>query len=290
MLCSAPAVDAHHVMERRLFPDGGYYLENGASVCSDCHLRCERTQVGVEAVRQAAAIRHPMVPPHLWSDQPYDKWGNPILADGKRGKGELFFEDGVQKALAEGGVLPLFIHRCETMRRSHLPWSPLAGLGELRLSSLAALEGQRVIATSALPGECLVLYADGGLHGAQVGSEPAQGTMQSFLASRAASLPEGWRLVVRGAGDFTSGVGALDVEVWDGWNTCLPWDETQEWLALLDLPVPIPLFDGPFSADAIQALGVATSYLIRLSAAIPAARYRLAVGQCTIYRRNDRQL
>ena len=33
VLCGAPAQDAHHIIERRLFPDGGYYLGNGASVC-----------------------------------------------------------------------------------------------------------------------------------------------------------------------------------------------------------------------------------------------------------------
>lgn len=26
-------LDAHHIMERRLFPDGGYYLDNGATLC-----------------------------------------------------------------------------------------------------------------------------------------------------------------------------------------------------------------------------------------------------------------
>ena len=35
VLCQAPGQDAHHIMERRLFPDGGYYLDNGATVCRD---------------------------------------------------------------------------------------------------------------------------------------------------------------------------------------------------------------------------------------------------------------
>jgi len=39
VICGAPAVDAHHIIERRLFPDGGYYLDNGSSLCGDCHMK-----------------------------------------------------------------------------------------------------------------------------------------------------------------------------------------------------------------------------------------------------------
>lgn len=40
--CSTPAVDAHHIMDRKLWSDGGYYLSNGAALCADCHLKAER--------------------------------------------------------------------------------------------------------------------------------------------------------------------------------------------------------------------------------------------------------
>lgn len=33
VVCGEPAVDAHHILERRLFHDSGYYLDNGASLC-----------------------------------------------------------------------------------------------------------------------------------------------------------------------------------------------------------------------------------------------------------------
>ena len=39
VLCDAVAVDAHHVLDRKLYPDGGYYLGNGAAVCSTRGLR-----------------------------------------------------------------------------------------------------------------------------------------------------------------------------------------------------------------------------------------------------------
>jgi 5-methylcytosine-specific restriction endonuclease McrA len=34
-------LDAHHICDRHLLPHGGYVLENGISVCSDCHLKAE---------------------------------------------------------------------------------------------------------------------------------------------------------------------------------------------------------------------------------------------------------
>src|SRR5688572_11167489 len=76
VLCGAPGQDAHHIMERRLFSDGGYYLNNGASVCGSCHLKCESTEITVEQVREAVGITKPIIPDHLYDDQIYDKWGN----------------------------------------------------------------------------------------------------------------------------------------------------------------------------------------------------------------------
>lgn len=39
--CDCDAVDAHHIMDRRLWKDGGYYLSNGAALCSKHHLDAE---------------------------------------------------------------------------------------------------------------------------------------------------------------------------------------------------------------------------------------------------------
>lgn len=41
VFCECPAVDAHHIIKRRLWPDGGYYLDNGASVCEAHHVQCD---------------------------------------------------------------------------------------------------------------------------------------------------------------------------------------------------------------------------------------------------------
>lgn len=97
VFCGSPAVDAHHIMERRLFPDGGYYIDNGISVCEEHHLACERTDISVEEARLAGNITKRIIPPQLYDDQIYDKWGNPIKSNGERLIGELFFDESVQK-------------------------------------------------------------------------------------------------------------------------------------------------------------------------------------------------
>lgn len=109
-------LDAHHIMERRLFRAssevGGYFLDNGATVCDDgtlssCHLRAEATLISCEEIRKAAGITKVILPEHLYADQKYTKWGDPLLDDGRRMRGERFGDESVQKILSEGGVLHL---------------------------------------------------------------------------------------------------------------------------------------------------------------------------------------
>lgn len=105
VLCCAPAVDANHILDRKLYPDGGYYLSNGAAVCGDCHLDCEYTRVSVGRVRQAAGITDPVLPPGFEQTAIYDKWGNRQWASGLRSAGPLEQDAGMRRALAAGGVL-----------------------------------------------------------------------------------------------------------------------------------------------------------------------------------------
>ena len=40
-MCGEGGVDPHHIVNRSLFPNGGYVFENGISLCSKCHERAE---------------------------------------------------------------------------------------------------------------------------------------------------------------------------------------------------------------------------------------------------------
>jgi 5-methylcytosine-specific restriction endonuclease McrA len=46
-VCRLPSsiLDAHHITNRNLLPNGGYIPENGISLCSDCHLKAETFDV-----------------------------------------------------------------------------------------------------------------------------------------------------------------------------------------------------------------------------------------------------
>jgi len=39
--CNCDAVDAHHILDRHLWDDGGYILSNGAALCEKHHLDAE---------------------------------------------------------------------------------------------------------------------------------------------------------------------------------------------------------------------------------------------------------
>jgi hypothetical protein len=43
--CNCDAVDAHHIMDRKLWSDGGYYLSNGAALCAKHHLDAEQGRI-----------------------------------------------------------------------------------------------------------------------------------------------------------------------------------------------------------------------------------------------------
>ena len=107
VICRAEGKDAHHIMERRLFDNGGYFLDNGATLCENHHVQAEQTVLSCEEIRAAAGIATIVLPDHLYPDERWDKWGNMILKDGRRIRGELFNDESVQKILSAGGVLPL---------------------------------------------------------------------------------------------------------------------------------------------------------------------------------------
>src|SRR6185436_15772585 len=125
VLCHADADDAHHIMERRLFTAktefGGYFLDNGASVCESCHLQCEQTFISPKELREIIGIKKVVLPQHLYDDEVYDKWGNIIQPNGYRLKGELFYDTSVQKVLKP--VLHFFASFIKYPRTHHLPWS-----------------------------------------------------------------------------------------------------------------------------------------------------------------------
>lgn len=292
VFCDAPAADAHHIIERRLWPDGGYYIDNGASVCSAHHMQCEQTILSVDDVRSACGITRIIVPPHLYADQSYDKWGNPVLTNGQRLKGELFFDESVQKVLSQGNVLSLFSNYVKYPRTHHLPWSDAVNSDDRIIESLSAFVGKRVIVTEKMDGENTTLYRDY-THARSVDgrSHPSRNWVKQFWSGLSANIPDGWRvcgenLYAKHSIHYTDlSTYFMGFSVWNDRNVCLSWDDTCEWLDLLNIvSVPV-LYDGIFDEGTIKQLwsekdwNNREGYVLRVADAISYGEFRHVVGK-----------
>jgi len=264
IFCPKPGVDAHHVLERRLFSGeqaGGYFLSNGALVCEEHHLDCESTVISVEDVRLAAGITKPVIPEHLYPDQVYDKWGNCILENGLRTKGELFFDESVQKILARGDKLHLFTDRVKYPRTMHFQWSPGMTSDDRVLYNTDAFEGRRVILTEKLDGENTTMYRDyiharsiDGLH------HDSRNWVKGFRSQFAHEIPEGWRI----CGENMYAEHSLHYynlksyfymfSLWNERNVCQSWDDTIEWGQILGIETVPVLYDGIFDEAKIRKI------------------------------------
>jgi len=245
VVCGAVAEDAHHLIERKLWPDGGYYLSNGVSVCQEHHLAAEETTLSCEDLRKAAGIGEVLLPPHLYSDQEWDKWGNPVLPNGQRLKGELFHEENVQKVLKP--VLHLFTNRVKYPRTYHLPWSRGATSDDRMLTDLAGFEGQEIVVTEKMDGEQTSMYRDG-FHARSLDTpaHPSRDWLWGVHRRIGHEIPEGWRI----CGENLYAVHSIRYNnlashfmvfgIWTDRNVCLSWDETADWAELLGLKtVPV---------------------------------------------------
>lgn len=292
VFCDKPAVDAHHIMERRLWPDGGYYLENGASVCEEHHLACERTLISVEDVRHACGITKIIVPPHLYDDHIFDKWGNPVLEDGRRGKGELFYDESVQKVLKEGGVLDLFTSRVKYPRTNHLPWSPGVNDDDRVMQDLSHFVGKRVVVSKKMDGENTTMYSDH-IHARSIDSKGGadRAWVKQFWSGIAHDIPQDWRICGENLWaehsihytDLPSYF--LGFSVWDDRNNCLSWDDTLQYFDLLGItPVPV-MYDGIWDEAKIRALekelvwNKDEGYVVRLAESFTYGQFKNSIAK-----------
>ena len=258
--CGDQGEDAHHILERRLFSDGGYYLDNGVCLCSECHIAAEETRLTCETLRRRAHISQIILPPHFFSDQRYDKWGNPILTNGMRMRGELFNEEPVQKVLKP--LLHIFTNRTKYPRTFHFLWSPGLQNDDRMLpeGSTAAWEGTQVVITEKCDGEGSTFYCDG-LHARSMEFEPhpSRTFIKAIHAQIAHDIPENFRI----CGENLTAVHSLRYQnlpsyflvfnIWDG-LTCLSWSDTIEWTELLGLHTVPVLYKGAYSDVMCQEL------------------------------------
>jgi hypothetical protein len=282
-------------MERRLFPDGGYHVDNGASVCSSCHVQCEMTTISTDAVRAAASIAQTVLPPHFYADAIYDKWGNIMLPNGQRVPGELFHDPSVQKILDQAGILGIFTNRVKYPRTHHVPWSGNITSDDRVMDDLSRLETcQDIVVTEKMDGENTTWYRDGWhARSLDTPSHPSRTWAISLWSSKAHDIPDGWRLCLEncfakhsiGYTELPSYV--LGFSIWNERMECLSWDDTAEWYALLDIPMVPVLYRGPYRESTLRDIAASCEsardrmegYVVRPARAFHASAFRSVVGK-----------
>lgn len=289
VVCESPGKDAHHLMERRLFPDGGYVLDNGVTLCADCHIKAEETVYSPELLRDKAGINTIILPPHLYIDQKYDKWGNPILSNGLRLRGELFNDESVQKILPPD-VKANFTHWVKYPRTYHLPWSKNINDDDRVMTSLDAFVDTLVVVTEKMDGENTTMYSDH-IHARSLDSRthPSRNWVKNFWSTISHDIPVGWRICGENLYAEHSihyhdlPTYFMGFSMWNDHNECLSWPETLEWFSLLGIiPVPV-LYAGVWDMEKISSILVdsdsSEGYVVRVQDKFPLTDFKRKVGK-----------
>jgi hypothetical protein len=220
--------------------------------------------VSVEQIREAVGILEPILPPHLYADDTvYDKWGNTVLPDGRRLRGELFWDESVQKVLAP--FLHLFDIRVKYPRTFHLPFSPGLSKDDRVQHDLSGLEGKEVVVTEKLDGECTNIYPGGLVHARSLEyvSRIDRDRIKALAAEVGTHLSDGTHICGENVWSEHS-ISYSNLEhffyVFSAWDKgiCQSWDDTVTWALCLDLkPVPV-LYRGPFDLKVLKKLWTPT--------------------------------
>ncbi len=297
VICGSDSQDAHHILERRLFDDGGYYLDNGASLCGVCHLAAERTDVTCETLRNAIGITKRIIPDQLYKEYQYDKWGNILLPNGTRLQGVLFHDESVQKILGESKCQALlsFSKYIKYPRTYHLPHSPTVNKDDRQLTDTSIFDGKDVVVTIKMDGENTSLYSDR-MHARSLDSNnhPSRNWVKNYHSKMMCNIPEGWRV----CGENLFAKHSIHYKhiphyfqcfsIWDEHNVCLSWDDTWEWMQLLDLvSVPV-MYKGVFDLDLIHKFFLEVSadaedeyegYVVRLADSFHYGDFRRSIAK-----------
>ena len=299
VICGQPCADAHHIIERRLWEDEGYYLDNGASLCPAHHIQAEQTVLSCEAIREAAGIIKPLLPPDFYDELSYDKWGNPVMDNGQRMRGELFFDTSVQHILESGGVLDQFSKYVKYPRTWHLPWSASVVPGKDRVLTAEQVatrfNGYEVVVTEKLDGENTTMYNDY-VHArsADSGNHPGTSWAKNYHAQIGWQLPESWR--VCGENLFAkhsihyNGLASFFVvfAIFDEAGTCLSWDDTVMIAGELGMTMPPVLYRGPYDEAAVKqcytgksryGTSVQEGYVMRKTEALRVGFYQTSIAK-----------
>jgi hypothetical protein len=261
IICGASeGIVAHHIIDRSLWEEsGGYYLDNGVSLCASHHLDAERTVISCKTLRQKAGITNTIMPDHFFIEEEYDHWGNIQKPNGVRYKGGLFFEENVQRTLKEGGVLNDFSPWVKYPRTYHLPSSPNLQNDDRKHKHLNFFEGKTIIGTIKRDGENTSMYPDY-YHARSLNSthHESQSLVKAIHGSIAHDIPKDWRicgenLYAKHSIHYHNLTSYFEVfSIWNEKNIALNWEETMTYCVLLDLKAVPCFYIGSWNPDVIH--------------------------------------
>lgn len=200
-------------------------------------------------------------PEHLYLEEDYDYYGNILLPQGLKIKGDLFYSDDFQNVLQKTQSINDFTDKIKYPRTFHFDFSPGKTDDDKVIKNTDQFIGRRVIVTEKYDGENTTMYTHY-IHARSIDSKnhESRDWVKSFHSHIQYDIPEGWR--VCGENLFAKhSISYLDLpsyfigfSVWDDKNVCLGWDDTLEWLSMLDIAPPRVFYDGIFDTDIIKNL------------------------------------
>ncbi len=303
VICHAKEdIVVHHIVDRRLYSGvnelGGYFLENGSSLCSECHIKAEQTVLTCEEIRLACGIDKIILPEHAYEGERYDKWLNSYLSNGQRSKGELYDDESVQKILPDY-IKAQFSDRIKYPRTMHLPFSEGASDDDRMMSDCGYFEGKEVVVSLKMDGECSGSGKDGNdaiyFHARSIDSDNdlSRNWAKNHLLNKLWELPRHWR--IHGENLFAKHSIEYNnlstyfymFSIWNEKNICLSWNETVEWSQLLGLELVPILYEGIWDDKLIRSLyrekdsngNFMEGYVVRLKESFHYSKFKNSVGK-----------
>lgn len=175
-------------------------------------------------------------------------------------------------------------------RTPHLPWSLGVTEDDIRILDISCFEGKQVVVTEKMDGENTTLYRDH-MHARSIDSRhhPSRDWIKKLHGRIAWQIPVGWRFCGENMyARHSIGYDNLKsyfylFSIWDENNSCLSWEETLEWAALLELETVPVLYKDIWNAGKIQTLAIDTKtmegYVVRLTDRFSYREFALSIGK-----------
>lgn len=265
-------LEVHHIIERKLFSDGGYFLWNGVGLCGLCHLDAEQSKllpIDFYHWFESRGISYG-VGQKLWEifdvslDQEelsnLNKWGELLFVVGGRNYRERYL---VATDKGRAGEEPMQADQkyVKYPRTMHLPWSPNLQNDDRRIEDMSVLENcNDIVVTEKMDGENTTFYNDH-LHARSLSSadHPSRSWVKQHWASIRGDIPDRMRI----CGENLYACHSIHYQrlesyfqvfnIWMG-DRCLSWDETLEWSELIGLSTVRVLYRGAWDREILAEL------------------------------------